>query len=104
MLWPGEFVNVRLRLYVDQNALVVPASAVVSGQQGSFVFVVQPDSTAATRPVKVARTAGDLAIVSGEHQARRSRGDRRPAPAAARAPKVQIKSRGDSARARAGAS
>ena len=40
-LWPGEFVNVRLRLYQDPNALVVPASAVVSGQQGSFVFVVQ---------------------------------------------------------------
>ena len=65
-LWPGEFVNVRLRLFVDQNALVVPASAVVSGQQGSFVFVIQPDSSAATRPVKVDRTAGDIAIVSGE--------------------------------------
>ena len=47
-LWPGEFVNVRLRLYVDPNALVVPASAVVAGQQGSFVFVIQPDSSAAT--------------------------------------------------------
>ena len=67
-LWPGEFVNVRLRLFVDQEALVVPASAVVSGQQGSFVFVIEPDSSAATRPVKVDRTAGDLAIVSGEIQ------------------------------------
>ena len=35
-LWPGEFVNARLRLYTDTTALVVPASAVVSGQQGSF--------------------------------------------------------------------
>jgi membrane fusion protein, multidrug efflux system len=65
-LWPGEFVNVRLRLYVDQDALTVPARAVVSGQQGSYVFVVQQDSTAATRPVKVVRQAGDLAVVSGE--------------------------------------
>lgn len=65
-LWPGEFVNVRLRLYVEAEALVVPASAVVSGQQGSFVFVIQPDSSAATRAVTVARTAGDLAVVSGE--------------------------------------
>ena len=65
-LWPGEFVNVRLRLYVDQDALTVPARAVVSGQQGSYVFVVQQDSTAATRPVKVVREAGDLAVVSGE--------------------------------------
>ena len=65
-LWPGEFVNVRLRLYVDQDALTVPARAVVTGQQGSYVFVVQQDSTAATRPVKVVRQTGDLAVVSGE--------------------------------------
>ena len=31
-LWPGEFVNVRLRLYVDEDALTVPARAVVTGQ------------------------------------------------------------------------
>jgi multidrug efflux system membrane fusion protein len=68
-LWPGEFVNVRLRLYVDQDALTVPARAVVSGQQGSYVFVVQRDSTAATRPVKVVRQAGDVAVVSGEIEA-----------------------------------
>jgi multidrug efflux system membrane fusion protein len=65
-LWPGEFVNVRIRLYVDQNALVVPARAVVAGQQGSFVFVIQPDSSAVTKQVTVNRTAGDLALVSGE--------------------------------------
>jgi membrane fusion protein, multidrug efflux system len=65
-LWPGEFVNVRLQLYVDRAALTVPARAVVSGQQGSYVFVVQQDSTAVTRPVKVVRQAGDLAVVSGE--------------------------------------
>ena len=67
-LWPGEFVNVRLRLFVDQDALIVPRRAVVSGQQGSYVFVVQADSTAETRPVKVDRTAGELAVVSGELQ------------------------------------
>jgi multidrug efflux system membrane fusion protein len=66
VLWPGEFVNVRLRLYVERDALVVPATAVVTGQQGSFVFVVGRDSTATTRPVKLRRTAGDIAIVDGE--------------------------------------
>jgi multidrug efflux system membrane fusion protein len=66
-LWPGEFVSVRLRVYTDTNALVVPSTAVVSGQQGSFVFVIQADSTAATRPVTVARAAGDLTVLaSGE--------------------------------------
>jgi membrane fusion protein, multidrug efflux system len=63
-LWPGEFVSVRLRLYTDSNALVVPSTAVISGQQGSFVFVIQPDSTAATRPVTVARAAGDLTVLA----------------------------------------
>ncbi len=98
MLWPGEFVNVRLRLFVDQNALVVPASAVVSGQQGSFVFVIQPDSSAVTRPVKVDRTAGDISIVSGDVKA----GDRVVTDGQLRlrqGSKVQIKVRADSARA-----
>ena len=65
-LWPGEFVNVRLQLYVDRDALTIPARAVVSGQQGSFVFVIQADSSAVTTPVKVDRTTGELAIVTGE--------------------------------------
>jgi len=66
ILWPGEFVDVRLQLYVDENALTVPAKAVVAGQQGNYVFVIQPDSSAATKPVKVDRTTGDIAIVTGE--------------------------------------
>jgi membrane fusion protein, multidrug efflux system len=66
VLWPGEFVNVRLRLYVERDALVVPATAVVTGQQGTFVFVVGADSTAATKPVQLGRTADDVAIVNGE--------------------------------------
>ena len=65
-LWPGEFVNVRLRLYVDEDALTVPRRAVVAGQEGSYVFVVQPDSSAETKPVTVDRLAGEIAIVSGE--------------------------------------
>ncbi len=99
-LWPGAFVNVRLRLYVDQDALVVPASAIVSGQQGSFVFVIQPDSSAVTKPVKIDRTAGDLAIVSGDIRP----GDRVVTDGQLRLRqgiKVQIKAPGDSAQARA---
>jgi multidrug efflux system membrane fusion protein len=64
VLWPGEFVSVRLRLYTDTNALVVPSTAIVSGQQGSFVFVIEPDSTAATRQVTVARAAGDITVLA----------------------------------------
>lgn len=66
LLWPGEFVNVRIRLYIQDSALTVPAAAVVSGQSGSFVFVVKADSTAATVPVVVQRTNDSLAVVTAE--------------------------------------
>lgn len=68
-LWPGGFVNVTLRLYIEPSALVVPAAAIMSGQQGTYVFVVQADSTASVKPVKVEREAGDVSVVSGELKA-----------------------------------
>lgn len=64
-LWPGELVNVRLRLFVERGAVTVPAEAIVSGQQGDYVFVVGSDQAASVRMVKVERTAGDVAIVTG---------------------------------------
>jgi membrane fusion protein, multidrug efflux system len=76
---------------------VVPAAAVVAGQQGNFVFVIQPDSSASTKPVTVSRTAGDFAIVSGEVQP----GDRVVVDGQLRlrqGSKVQIKAAADTAR------
>jgi len=63
-LWPGQFVNVNLRLYEQKNAIVVPSIAVQTGPQGEFVFVVKPDFTTEVREVTVARTEGDLAVVA----------------------------------------
>ncbi|HKW01895.1 MAG TPA: efflux RND transporter periplasmic adaptor subunit [Vicinamibacterales bacterium] len=63
-LWPGALVETRLRLSVDPHALVVPAGAVQNGQQGQYVFVVGSDRTVSMRPVTVARTSGDDAVVS----------------------------------------
>jgi membrane fusion protein, multidrug efflux system len=102
-LWPGEFVNARVRLYQDPNALVVPASAVVSGQQGSFVFVVQADGTAKTFPVTVERTSDSVAVLASGIKA----GDRVVTDGQLRlrsGSKVQIKASGDSTGARAGTS
>jgi multidrug efflux system membrane fusion protein len=96
-LWPGGFVNVRLQLYVEADALVVPSTAVVEGQQGSFVFVIQPDSSASTKAVTVSRTAGDFTIVSGDVQP----GDRVVVDGQLRlrqGSKVQIKAVADTAR------
>lgn len=63
-LWPGEFVNVRLELYVEKGATVIPAAAVSPGQSGAYVFVVNADGTVALRPVTVERTAGTWAVVA----------------------------------------
>jgi multidrug efflux system membrane fusion protein len=64
-LWPGQFVDVALTL-TSEPALVVPAQAVQTGQKGTYVFVVKPDSTAETRPVKVGRrTAREVTIETG---------------------------------------
>src|SRR4029453_13966532 len=49
-LWPGQFVNVAMTLAVEPDAIVAPAAAVQTGQQGAYVFVVKPDSTVETRP------------------------------------------------------
>ena len=64
-LWPGQFVKAALELYVEPEALVVPSTAVVTGQQGSYVFVVKPDRTTEIRDVRIARPAGDFTVLAG---------------------------------------
>ena len=39
-LWPGQFVNVRLLIMIQTNALTVPASAIQRGPDGAYVFVI----------------------------------------------------------------
>ncbi len=63
-LWPGQFVNVSLRLYEQADALVVPATAVQTGPDGQYVYVVGDDMTANVRRVTVQRTDGERAIVA----------------------------------------
>ncbi len=62
-LIPGQFVDVRLVLYEEPNALVVPDAAVTSGQQGTFVYLMNPDSTVVPRPVTIERTMDGMVVV-----------------------------------------
>lgn len=65
-LWPGQFVNVRLRLRTLPGAVVVPESAVQAGQKGPFVYVVEGGETAQVRPVAVGhRLDGEIVITDG---------------------------------------
>lgn len=63
-LWAGQFASMRMRLYVEQNALVIPAQAIVNGQQGTYVYTLDPESKAQQHQVVVERTADGLAVIS----------------------------------------
>jgi len=63
-LWPGQFVNVSVRLYEQIDAIVIPAPAVQNGPQGQYVYVVGPDLVADVRKITVLRTDGERTIVA----------------------------------------
>ena len=63
-LWPGLFVNVVLTVAQQAQALVVPARAIQTGQQGTYVMVIKADQTTDLRPVRVDRTLGAQAIIA----------------------------------------
>jgi multidrug efflux system membrane fusion protein len=62
-LWPGELVNARLLLDTRHDGLTVPASAVQQGPNGAYAYVINPDGTVATRPIKVAQISHGQALI-----------------------------------------
>jgi membrane fusion protein, multidrug efflux system len=65
-LWPGQFVNVILRLTTRNNAVVVPNQAVQTGQDGTYVYVVGEDRTVKVVPIKTGpRIEQDMVIDEG---------------------------------------
>jgi multidrug efflux system membrane fusion protein len=77
-LWPGQFARVLVRLNASANSVIVPTTAVQTGQDGKFVFVVKPDMTVEARPVVIGRAVerdvviekglsdGESVVVSGQ--------------------------------------
>ena len=65
-LWPGQFVNVRLKVETLAQALVVPTSAVQRGPIGTFSYVIGEDNVVAAKPVTVTQqNEHDAVIASG---------------------------------------
>jgi membrane fusion protein, multidrug efflux system len=62
-LWPGEFLNIRLLARTAPNVVTVPSSALQRGPNGYYAYVVKPDSTVETRPLKVGQIGEGVAIV-----------------------------------------
>jgi membrane fusion protein, multidrug efflux system len=76
-LWPGQFVNVKLKLKTLENAIVVSSLAVQQGANGSYVYLVTPENTVKLTYVKIVQegekqsvigegvAAGDMVVTSG---------------------------------------
>jgi len=63
LLWPGQFVNVSVVLSQRPNSVVVPAQAVQSSQKGQYVYVVTNGNGVEMRPVRVAQSIDQLAVI-----------------------------------------
>ena len=81
-LFPNQFVNVRLLMGVQKDAIVVPSSAIQRGPKGTFVYVVKADSTAEMRavtigeiqsgyaPVQSGLSGGETVVIDGSDRLR----------------------------------
>jgi multidrug efflux system membrane fusion protein len=61
--WPGQFVDVKLILNTEKNAVLIPNQATQISQRGAFVYVVKADDTAELRPIKLGQRQGDEIVV-----------------------------------------
>jgi membrane fusion protein, multidrug efflux system len=56
ILWPGQFVNVRARLSMEHNRILVPSRTIQTGPDGKYIWVISPsDSSVSMRNVQVLR-------------------------------------------------
>ena len=62
-LYPNQFVNARLQVYVRKNAITLPAVAVQRGSQGTYVYVIKQDKTVESRNIKIALSEGTVAVI-----------------------------------------
>ncbi|MDB5702129.1 MAG: efflux transporter periplasmic adaptor subunit [Sphingomonadales bacterium] len=65
-LYPSQFVNMRLTVDTVRNAVTVPPSAVRSGPNGNFVWLLKPDRTVTERKVTTGISDNDrMQITTG---------------------------------------
>ncbi|AND70689.1 hypothetical protein ATSB10_32350 [Dyella thiooxydans] len=62
-LFPGQFVNVRLKVNTVQGGLVIPSQAVQRGPDGDYVYLLQPDSTVKMQSVTTGQEVGDTHVM-----------------------------------------
>lgn len=63
-LWPGQYVTVRLVVYTEKDAVLVPAESIQLGQNGKFLYVIKEDNTVELRDnLTVGQVQGDLLVI-----------------------------------------
>ena len=79
-LWPGEFLNARVLVTTDSDAVTIPSTAVQRGPTGVFTYVVKADSTVEARPLQIGAesntvtevakglTAGEIVVTSNQYR------------------------------------
>ena len=63
-LWPGQFVNVRIKVDTLQNEVAVPTVAVQRGPAGTFVWLVDANGSAVVRPVQAGLQTETLTVIA----------------------------------------
>jgi membrane fusion protein, multidrug efflux system len=65
-LYPNQFVNVRLLLDTHKDVTTMSTAGIQRGVPGTFVYLINPDSTVSVRPVNLGITDGDrVEVLSG---------------------------------------
>ncbi len=62
-LWPGEYVNAEVTLSVEEGAVVVPSTAVLTGQNDMYVYVLTPKGTVENRVVTTSITVNGMTVI-----------------------------------------
>ena len=65
VLFPNQFVNVQLLVDTHRGVTLLPNNAIQRNDNGAFVYLVQPNQTAALKPITVGTTDGDTSEVQG---------------------------------------
>ena len=66
LLYPNQFVNIRLLLDTHKDVTTMSTAGIQRGAPGTFVYLVNADSTVSVRPVKLGVTDGDrVELLSG---------------------------------------
>ncbi|MGN6235209.1 efflux RND transporter periplasmic adaptor subunit [Dyella sp.] len=62
-LFPGQFVNVRMKVNTVQGGLVIPSQAVQRGPDGDYVYQLQSDNTVKMQSVTTGQEVGDSHVM-----------------------------------------